>query len=305
MRLLPFFLACFLIIANILDAQHLKSNYSFKYQNGYYYLVDSKGKKVNDEQYSFACDFAEGLALVERELKFGFIDTSGKLVIDYQFYDAGSFVNGVTYAAIDGRYGYIDKSGSFIIDPVYDLVLDFNGNYADVFVKNKDVNQYGKGELISGKINKEGQLIGNEFFTRIGNMKDDDFFVGYKKDSVYHVYADGRIVFITTEKDTTFYIVDEMPQFLGGDKGLSNYIGKNLRYPRSAHKNSIMDKVFISFIVDANGYVVDVHPIKLSYPILVKEAVRVLETMPKWKPGKQHGTPVRVSYTIPIIFNLK
>lgn len=136
-------------------------------------------------------------------------------------------------------------------------------------------------------------------------MKDDSFFVGYKKDSVYHVYADGRIEFITTEKDTTFYIVDEMPQFPGGDEGLVQYLGKNVRYPISAQENSIMDKVFISFIVDANGYIVDVHPVKLSYPILIKEAVRVLEKMPKWKPGKQNGKPVRVSYTIPIIFNLK
>lgn len=156
MRLLPFFLTCFLIITNIIDAQQVKSKYSFTYNKGIYYLVDSKGRKVNGEKYSFACDFSEGLALVEKGLKFGFIDTSGKLVIDYQFYDAGSFLNGVTYAAIDGRYGYIDKSGSFIIEPVYDLALDFKGNYADVFAKNNDVNQYGKGELISGKINKEG-----------------------------------------------------------------------------------------------------------------------------------------------------
>ncbi len=91
-----------LISLNICYAQSSINNYSFNYQNDYYYLTDANGKIMESiELFTYAEPFSEGLALVEKNLKFGFIDTTGNLILDYQFIDAGSFSNGLAYASVD------------------------------------------------------------------------------------------------------------------------------------------------------------------------------------------------------------
>jgi TonB family protein len=109
------------------------------------------------------------------------------------------------------------------------------------------------------------------------------------------------------ENDSTevFVVVEVMPTFKNKSSGdFRNYIGQNLRYPEAAAKNGIKGKVFVQFIVETDGSVSNVKIVKGAHPLLDKEAKRVIESSPKWQPGKQRGQPVRVSFTFPIIFEL-
>ncbi len=102
-----------------------------------------------------------------------------------------------------------------------------------------------------------------------------------------------------------FSQVEEMPEFPGGDSALRDFMVKNITYPEQAKKDSIQGKVFVTFVVDAVGKVGDVKVVRGVHPLLDQEAVRVIGLMPLWKPGKLNGVPVKVSYTLPVMFSLK
>ncbi|WP_163325158.1 energy transducer TonB [Draconibacterium mangrovi] len=101
-----------------------------------------------------------------------------------------------------------------------------------------------------------------------------------------------------------FFVVEDMPEFPGGDEALRKYIANALSYPEDAKKNEIAGKVYISFVVEKDGSVGDVKVARGVDPSLDKEALRVVKALPMWKPGKQRGEPVRVQYTVPINFAL-
>lgn len=100
-----------------------------------------------------------------------------------------------------------------------------------------------------------------------------------------------------------FQVVEDMPQFPGGS--VQKWITKNVKYPMIAQENNIQGKVFVQFVIEKDGSVSDVKVARSVDPSLDKEAIRVVKAMPKWKPGKQRGKPVRVSYTVPINFQLQ
>lgn len=96
-----------------------------------------------------------------------------------------------------------------------------------------------------------------------------------------------------------------MPEFIGGDGKLFEYLSKNTKYPELAKTAGIQGKVFVQFIVDKTGKVKDVKILQGINSLLDNEALRVVAAMPDWKPGKQHGKPVSVIYNLPISFKLK
>ena len=100
-----------------------------------------------------------------------------------------------------------------------------------------------------------------------------------------------------------FQVVEDMPQFPGGS--VQKWIAKNVKHPMIAQENNIQGKVFVQFVIEKDGSVSDVKVARSVDPSLDKEAIRVVKAMPKWKPGKQRGKPVRVSYTVPINFQLQ
>jgi protein TonB len=107
-------------------------------------------------------------------------------------------------------------------------------------------------------------------------------------------------------KEEIFIIVEEMPEFLdGGEAGLRAWIAKSIEYPVIAQENGIQGKVYVTFVVDKDGSISEAKVIRGVDPSLDKEALRVVNALPKWKPGKQRGKPVRVSYTVPISFVLQ
>jgi len=109
----------------------------------------------------------------------------------------------------------------------------------------------------------------------------------------------------TGQKGDVYFLVEEMPEFPGGDLGARKFIAQNLRYPVEAQERGIQGKVYVSFIVDESGKVCSISVAKSVHPILDEEAMRVVSEMPLWKPGYQKGEPVKVSYTIPITFLLQ
>lgn len=90
-----------------------------------------------------------------------------------------------------------------------------------------------------------------------------------------------------------------------GQAGLLAYLNRNVKYPVKAEENGIQGRVVCIFVVECDGSISDVNVIKSVDPDLDKEAVRVIQSMPKWIPGKQKGEPVRVKFTLPVTFRLQ
>lgn len=109
----------------------------------------------------------------------------------------------------------------------------------------------------------------------------------------------------TKKNNMVFDVVEVMPQFPGGQIAMMKYIMENMKYPEQAMKEGIQGRVTVRFIVEKDGSISDVKPVLSVHPLLNKEAVRVVESMPKWTPGKQNGKPVRVRFNLPVMFKLK
>ena len=106
------------------------------------------------------------------------------------------------------------------------------------------------------------------------------------------------------DSNKVYDVVEEMPQFPGGVAAMMPYIARSLRYPKEAEQNGIQGRVIATFIVEKDGSISDAHVVKPIDPALDAEALRVVNAMPKWEPGKQGGQPMRVKYTIPVTFRL-
>ena len=107
------------------------------------------------------------------------------------------------------------------------------------------------------------------------------------------------------EETKVFDVVEQMPQFPGGQQALFEYLSKNIKYPVIAEENGVQGRVIVTFVVERDGSITDVKVVKSVDPSLDKEAQRVVKAMPHWIPGKQNGSAVRVKYTVPVTFRLQ
>ena len=108
------------------------------------------------------------------------------------------------------------------------------------------------------------------------------------------------------EEEVIFVVVESMPEFPGGQQALFKFLSENVKYPVIAQENGIQGRVICQFVVNKDGSIVDVEVVRSGGDAsLDKEAVRVIKSMPKWKPGKQRGKPVRVKYPVPVNFKLQ
>ena len=105
--------------------------------------------------------------------------------------------------------------------------------------------------------------------------------------------------------DQAFFIVEEMPEFPGGELALRKFIAQTIKYPEIARKNGIQGKVYVNFVVEKDGSVGRAKVVRGVDPSLDYEASRVTNELPKWKPRKQRGEAVAVQYTIPVNFVLQ
>ena len=107
------------------------------------------------------------------------------------------------------------------------------------------------------------------------------------------------------EEDKVFDIVEQQPLFPGGQGALMQFLHDNIKYPVVAQENGVQGRVTVQFVVEKDGSITDVHVLRGVDPSLDKEAVRVVKSMPRWTPGKQNGTTVRVNYRLPVLFRLQ
>ncbi len=108
------------------------------------------------------------------------------------------------------------------------------------------------------------------------------------------------------DEELVFIIVEDMPEFQGGDQNnFRMYIQQNLHYPDSASAKGISGRVFVQFVVNSKGNVVNAKIVRGVDPYLDAEALRVVNSSPRWEPGKQRGKPVSVQFTFPIAFVLQ
>ncbi len=184
--------------------------------------------------------------------------------------------------------------------------------------------------VIDGKVTKPEQLnaINPKEIDNVSVIKNEDVLKEYAK----HFNADtsNGILFINTkeyvkngkkeivsvtvkaekseeENDTdndAFNVVEQMPEFPGGAAEMMKFLSENVKYPEAASKAGTQGRVIAQFIVEADGSITNVKVVKKVSDEIDAEAVRVINAMPKWKPGMQKGQPVRVKYTIPVTFRL-
>jgi TonB family protein len=107
------------------------------------------------------------------------------------------------------------------------------------------------------------------------------------------------------DTEEVFVVVEKMPEFPGGEQELRSFIGKSIEYPPLARDKGIQGKVYVTFVVSKDGTVKNVKVVRGVDPILDKEAIRVISSLPTWIPGEQRGKKVNVSYTVPINFVLQ
>ncbi len=106
-------------------------------------------------------------------------------------------------------------------------------------------------------------------------------------------------------EEEVFDMVEQAPQFPGGQAELMSWLGKNIRYPVIAQENGIQGRVICQFVVGSDGSVRDIKVVRSLDPSCDKEAVRVIQSMPKWIPSRQNGKAVSVRYTLPVMFRLQ
>ena len=107
------------------------------------------------------------------------------------------------------------------------------------------------------------------------------------------------------EPEKVFDMVEQMPTFPGGQQELMSYLGKNIKYPTISQEMGSAGRVIVQFVVDKDGSISNPEVVRGVDAYLDKEAIRVISSMPKWRPGVQNGKKVRVKYTVPVVFRLQ
>lgn len=110
---------------------------------------------------------------------------------------------------------------------------------------------------------------------------------------------------LKVEEEKVFDVVEQMPSFPGGNTALMKFLNENIHYPVVAQENGVQGRVVVSFVVERDGHITDVQIARSVDPSLDKEAQRVVKSMPKWIPGKQNGSAVRVKFNVPVSFRLQ
>lgn len=116
--------------------------------------------------------------------------------------------------------------------------------------------------------------------------------------------ANAQKTVVSQTDQKVFDTVEQMPEYPGGMQALIEFLQTNMKYPDDAAKQKVEGRVMVQFVVETDGSVSDVHVAKQVFPSLDAEAIRVVQAMPKWTPGKEKGKVVRVKYNLPIVFRM-
>lgn len=253
-----------------------------------YGFIDKKGEFVFVPTFDYATGFSEGLAFVCDSEGCGFIDRDGKFVIRLKNGNARPFSEGLAAVKINGKWGYMDKSGEMVIPAIYEEACSFTNGLAMVFGEGDNTYYIDK----KGKVVKSFAFVLDRMDMYL-DIVEDDF--ADEELEAYEKFGDQEI----------YQIVEKMPEFPGKEEALMKYIGENIKYPQAARDAGIEGRVFVGFVIEPDGSVTNVKLIRGIGGGCDEEAMRVIKSLPKWKPGTQKGKAVRVSYQVPVLFKLK
>lgn len=116
--------------------------------------------------------------------------------------------------------------------------------------------------------------------------------------------ANAQKTVVSQTDQKVFDTVEQIPEYPGGMQAMIEFLQTNMKYPEDAAKQKVEGRVMVQFVVETDGSVSDVHVAKQVFPSLDAEAIRVVQAMPKWTPGKEKGKVVRVKYNLPIVFRM-
>ena len=119
------------------------------------------------------------------------------------------------------------------------------------------------------------------------------------------VTANAQKTVVSQSSQSVYDEVEVMPEFPGGMQAMIEYLNTNIKYPKDAIKQEVGGRVMVMFVVETDGSLSNVRVARKVFPSLDAEAVRVVYSTPKWKPGKEKGRSVRVNFTMPIVFSVK
>lgn len=232
------------------------------------------GRRTIPAKYYDAGDFSEGIAYVEEligeELWCGFIDNNGNKVhrTKYNIATYSRFKDGYIVATDEsGKYGYINRQGQPLTSFMFDYAEDFSEGLARVSVGDK-----------WGFVDKKGNTTFNPPTSTTNNNVQN---------------TNTEVIDVTEQK----------PSFKGGEEQFRKWLAANVHYPELALENGIKGTVVASVVIEHDGSIGEVKIKKGVDPLLDKETIRVFKSMPKWNPGIQDGSPVRVTMDMPLIFN--
>ena len=110
---------------------------------------------------------------------------------------------------------------------------------------------------------------------------------------------------VEDEQPVSIAMVEQKPEFPGGEAAMYKWLGDNIVYPSAASEEGVQGRVVVEFVVGKEGSISNVKVVRPRHPALDKEALRVVKAMPKWLPGRNNGQPVKVTYTLPVTFKLQ
>ena len=149
------------------------------------------------------------------------------------------------------------------------------------------------GQIVKPRVNKKvDKTLASAAIEIVNNMPD--WLPGKSGDTPVRMRYSAQIPI----EDSVYIVTEEMPTFPGGD--VTRWIAEKIRYPEIGHH--IAPKVFVKFIIEKDGRVTNAQVLRPGYPDIDKEAIQIIESMPRWNPGKHKGKPVRVSYVLPVNF---
>lgn len=202
---------------------------------------------------------------------------------------------GAVLYAFEWKTGNSNKAEEFVINSI---PID-----EDVYIPptpNKDrIVLPPKVEVPTFNIVDDNDDIENEFFVNSGDPDEIDL----NLDDL--VFVSGAATPKEEKEEEIPYIVQFMPEFPGGQKALLSFLSKNVNYPVIAQENGVQGKVYVTFIIDEKGRVTSPTILRGEDESLNREAIRVVSSMPNWKPGRQQGKAVKVRFNVPIHFQLQ
>ena len=222
-----------------------------------------------------------------------------------------SIANGISHSTLKNRITMMLHKKSerssllklFALVPIVGMALVLNAKTVTHYVYDEPQKQQPvkKGKK-AGTIKMSGQEIKvveqGDIVTMEGEVKPNQAEGTFTPNEAVGTFA-------PSEGEAAFDVVEEMPEFPGGPQAMMDYLMKNVCYPKTAFDANIQGRVIAQFVVDKEGTIRGAHVVKSVDPALDAEAIRVINSMPKWTPGRQNGKVVNVKYTIPVNFQLQ